>query len=662
MMGCMWHPPSPERKHDEVEEECLEVRLDKVSAIPFFTDESGKILIRGGTVVNVDGREVADVLIEDGKVVALGQEATDKAEADNSCKVIDASGKYVLPGGVDGLTRLECCGSSSDPEDPPAEETPGAAASADDVYTGSRAALIGGTTTIIQAVKAAKGQSLVQAFQTMKAEVEDKACCDVGFVVEIDAWDGEGSSKADVEELVKVHGVNTFLVDMGQLEEEHHLADIFSCCKALGAVVQVRPGNGPALREALQRASATVGGGGDAGRHAVLNSEEMEAEAAIRACVLADEVNVPLIITAATSRKTADLIADRKAKGHLVDGQVTIAALTVDGGHQFNPCWSHAAGFVTSPPLRDDPGTPAALQAAVASGVIKMVCSDHRAFSRESKRQAAARHGEIPCGVNGVEERMALAWKGLVGGQGADPELVVAATSSNAAMMLNVYPKKGRIAPGSDADVVIMTELPDPEEEEKEKAEAVVSCKTHHSAADFNVFEGQTLPFKACTVIKGGQVLVFDGEPNPLINRKTSSGASAVLALPPFPPIVYDRVQDKDANRKRLVQGLKVPRDDVKAAPQQNNNNGLKRASTVTAVPEGFGITTSRGGGNSADSVLNKQLGVYQRPISAHGIRNQQDSTFSLAGGYGGDKGSEASPRRSVKVGAPPGGRSDSFW
>ena len=153
----------------------------------------------------------------------------------------------------------------------------------------------------------------------------------------------------------------------------------------------------------------------------------------------------------------------------------------------------------------------------------------------------------------------------------------------------------------------------------------------------------------ASTVLIGGKVIVFERQMNPTTRNGAIVSASA------FPPSVYDAIQDQDANQEVIEVKRSLPDDVVDGKEEVVHENGKSNGNG-----DGFGLTTPRGGGSAQPAVLNKHLGVYQRPMSAHGIRNQNDSTFSLAGGYG-KEGGVPSPRRSVKI-VGGSNRSDSFW
>ena len=228
-----------------------------------------------------------------------------------------------------------------------------------------------------------------------------------------------------------------------------------------------------------------------------------------------------------------------------------------------------------------------------------MVSSGHCA---RDKSQVVASFTDIPQGVLGAEERLALVYeRGVAAGGSCQLSQLVSVTSAAAAKLLNVWPRKGCIAEGSDADIVIIN----PEHE------STISAKTHHSQADFNVFEGLTVSGKPEFVISAGKIVVAEFQTNP------SPGNAGYIPGSPNAPVVYDKIPEPQQPRK-------VDRGMVTSA--SDNVDG----SNGHASSDGFGLTCPRG--FRGQQVLNKQLGIYQRPLSAHGIRNQNDSTFSLNG------------------------------
>eukprot|EP00093_Oithona_nana_P001506 01506.XXX_1070_4303_1 [CDS] Oithona nana genome sequencing. len=612
MSAIMWTPPSPDAGKDEVEEElCVAVDAVDRRAIPFFTHDSGAILIKGGTVVNDDNMDVADVIIEEGKIAQVGQDL----EVPSGAKVIDATDKFVIPGGLDTCTNLK-----SD--------------AIDDFTSGSRAALAGGTTTVVDLVIPGKGESLLEAVTSWKEDIEANACCDVALTVAIIKWDD--SVKGDVAHLVKEEGINSFKVFMaykGQwMLSNEDIMDVLDHCKSLGAVVHIHAENGTIVAENEKRLRAK----GIRGPEAILMArpEEIEEEAVKRICTLARHSNVPIIIDQPTSKAAIDVIRQQKEKGQVVVGQASVLSMAKNGAEYYNESWKQAAAIVTAPPLRDESDIQEAIVEAALEDVYASVCSNHSPYTDEDKKAVGKTDfAAIPHGHNGVEERMAVLWEKVVFAEKSTACKFVALSSSSAAKMLNLYPQKGRIEEGSDADIVVWN---------PNNLRTVSIKETSESRADVNVFEGLSVHGAPEFVVANGRVVVYEYEINPNVNHV----GAKILEAEAFPSVLYDQVQDLDDLGKIVAVDREVQEDSTDSGAPQT---------------EDFGLTTPRK--SSEPPVLNKRLGIYQRPMSAHGVRNQQDSTFSLAGGYGGSNaGGVGSPKRAVKINAPPGGSSMAFW
>merc|ERR1712198_432887 len=506
-------------------------RADTMPPVPLHLQSSqNRILIKGGEVVNEDGRQRADVYIEDKLIKQVGL----NLEVPGGARIIDATGKMVIPGGIDTHTHCQM----------PFMGT----YAVGDFYVGTKAALAGGTTMIIDFVIPQKGESLLEAYKRWRGWADPKVCCDYALHMAVTYWNDQVAEELPLVTQPDI-GINSFKVFMAYRDvmmlRDNEIIECFKKVKQLGGIGQVHAENGDVIVENCAKL-LEAGITGPEG-HPMSRPEEVEAEATLRACVIANQTKCPLYVVHVMSKSAAKIIMEkRRLDGSVIFGEPIAASLGTDGTNYYHKCWRHAAAHVMAPPLREDVSTPSYLMKLLADGDLQCTGTDNCTFTSRQKALGINDFTKIPNGVNGLEDRMSVIWEKGVHAGIMPPERFVGAKSTTAARIFNIYPQKGVIAPGSDADVVVWNP----------NKTRVISAETHHHAVDFNIFEGQEVHGVPEWVITGGRVVVEEG------HVKVARGAGSYVVTPPFSPYVYDRVKEAEiALSKRNMPVIRTPED-----------------------------------------------------------------------------------------------------
>jgi len=477
------------------------------------------LLIRGGTVVTAEQSFRADVLCDGARIAAVGPELA----APKGAETVDAGGQYVMPGGIDPHTHMQL-------------PFMGTVAS-DDFYSGTAAGLAGGTTMIIDFVIPSPKQNVMAAYREWRGWAE-KAVADYSFHVAITWWDE--TVPKDMETLVREHGVNSFKHFMAYkgaiMCDDETLVNSFSKAVTLGAICTVHAENGElvyTLQDRIYRAGITGPEG-----HPLSRPPEVEGEAANRAIRIAEVLRVPLYVVHVSCRQALESITRARNEGQRVFGEVLAGHLLVDDSVYRDPDFTRAAAHVMSPPFRSREHQ-VALWRGLQSGNLQTTATDHCCFCAPQKAAGRDDFRKIPNGTGGIENRMELLWHHGVNSGRLTMNEYVRVTSTAAAQIFNIYPRKGSISVGADADLVVW----DP------AASKTISAKTHHQNVDANIFEGMTVKGTASHTVSAGKLVYAKGE------LRVERGAGRYVNRPPYPPY-YDAMR----RQADLAKPAAVPR------------------------------------------------------------------------------------------------------
>lgn len=471
------------------------------------------LIIKGGTVVTADRTYKADVYCEGGVIKQIGE----NLETPQGAEVVDASGQYVMPGGIDPHTHMEL-------------PFMGTVAS-EDFFSGTSAAAAGGTTMIIDFVIPSPKQSLLEAYDTWRGWAE-KAATDYSFHVAVTWWSEKVAEEMGV--LVKERGVNSFKHFMAYkgaiMADDEVLVNSFTRARELGAIATVHAENGE-LVFTLQKELFEKGITGPEG-HPLSRPAEVEGEAANRAIRIAQVLDVPLYIVHNSAKEALQEIMRARGEGQRVYGEVLAGHLLIDDSVYRHPDFDFAAAHVMSPPFRPKEHQKALWQ-GLQAGHLQTTATDHCCFCAPQKAAGKDDFRKIPNGTGGVEDRMGVLWHHGVNSGKLTMNEFVAVTSANAAKIFNIYPRKGAILEGADADIIVW----DPEKKR------TISAKTHHQNVDFNIFEGMEVKGANTVTISQGKIVYKDGK------LFTEKGAGRYIDRPAF-AAYYDALKIKRASEE----------------------------------------------------------------------------------------------------------------
>lgn len=442
------------------------------------------LLIKNGEIVTAADRYVADVYCDGGKVVAIAQGLEKRSAQDT---VIDASGQLVMPGMIDPHVHMEL----------PFMGT----VSCDDFYDGPASGVAGGTTCYIDFCIPGRGQSLLDGLAQWR-ERSKKSPVDYTYHMAITGW-GDKTAE-EMRTVVQDHGVTSFKVFMAYknaiMVDDHELYQVMKHAAKLGAVVNVHAENGDSVFNLQKELVAK----GDLGPefHPVSRPSSVEGEATGRALMMARLHGATAYIVHMTCREAVEALVRAKLEGQVCYGETCPQYLLLDDSVFTKPNFEGSA-FVMSPPIRPAHlGHHDALWRGLVNGMLDTVGTDHCPFTMEQKRMGKDNFTMIPNGAAGIEDRLQMLYTyGVCEGR-FDLQRMVALGSTTAAKIYGLYPRKGTIAVGSDADLVVY----DP------SYTGTRSAKTHHSRADRSIFEGFKVKGQPTTVVVNGRVQFANGK------------------------------------------------------------------------------------------------------------------------------------------------------
>lgn len=439
-----------------------------------------KKIIKNGVIVTATDTYEADIEISDGIITQIG-----KNLGDEDAEIIDAKGSYIFPGGIDPHTHLDM--------------PFGGTVTKDDFESGTKAAAFGGTTTVIDFCLTSKGVPLKDAVKTWHEKSEDKAVIDYGFHLQI--VEMTDSVLTELPVISKEEGITSFKVFMAYKNQfqadDETLFKTLIAGKELGALVMVHAENGDVIDYLVKKALAE--GNTDPIFHALTRPPEVEGEATGRAATLTGLADSQLYVVHVSCAEAAQKIAEARANGINIWGETCPQYLVLDQSY-LEKADFEGAKYVWSPPLREK-WNQDVLWNALKTGQLQTIGSDQCSFDFNGQKNIGKNDfSKIPNGGPLIEDRVSILYSEGVDKGRITLNQFVDLVSTRAAKLFGLYPKKGTIAIGADADVVLF----DP------NVERVISAETHHMAVDYNPFEGMKVKGEPVSVLSRGEFVIKD--------------------------------------------------------------------------------------------------------------------------------------------------------
>ena len=438
-----------------------------------------KYLFKNGTVVSGRGTRRADVLVGNEKILQVGRNLSDPL-----ARAIDVTGKLLMPGFIDAHTHfdLDVCNTTT----------------ADDFDSGTKSAIRGGTTTIVDFACPNKGESLHHGLDLWHRKADGKCWCDYGFHMTIDDWNAEIEKEIDDMYAAGISSFKMYMTYPAMMIGDEAMYKALKKLKEKGGICGVHCENSGVINALIEEKKAA----GEMGvsSHPETRPDFLEAEAVSRLLRIAQAVDIPVVIVHLTNAAALAEVTAARRRGQKVYVETCPQYLVLDDSVYYNEDFSRAARYVCAPPLRK-PEDCRALWAGLRKGDIQTISTDHCAFTLAQKDAGRGDFTKIPGGLPGVEARGELVYSFGVTTRKISLATMCKVLSENPAKLYGMFPRKGVIAPGADADIVVY----DPQADHILRAEDMVS------RAGYTPYEGFVTHGSVSQVWLRGKLMVENG-------------------------------------------------------------------------------------------------------------------------------------------------------